>query len=96
LPFGNVRLRKLCMKVRNQLETLLAEKAQLAQDNERLSRENESLQELLHFTMQQLEVPEEGRDASCEWTCSESDEVMYLDVLEEENFVEEAEEGYDV
>lgn len=38
--------------VRQQLEALLAEKARLQEENNRLSRENESLQELLAYTTQ--------------------------------------------
>lgn len=40
------------MQVRSQLEVLLAEKAALAQENERLSHESCGLQELLQYSMQ--------------------------------------------
>ena len=39
--------------MRGQLETLLAEKGRLAQENERLAHENEGLQGLLDFTIAQ-------------------------------------------
>lgn len=40
------------MQVRSQLEALLAEKAGLAAENERLARENGGLQELLRYSVQ--------------------------------------------
>ena len=39
-------------QVRSQLEALLAEKAGLAAENERLARENGGLQELLRYSVQ--------------------------------------------
>jgi hypothetical protein len=40
------------VQVRSQLEALLAEKAALAAENERLARENGGLQELLRYSVQ--------------------------------------------
>lgn len=42
-------------QVKLQMEALLREKARLAQENDRLLRENTGLQELLDFTMMQHE-----------------------------------------
>ena len=42
--------------MRSQLEALLAEKAALAAENERLARENGGLQELLRYSVQVMSI----------------------------------------
>jgi hypothetical protein len=68
-------------QVKLQMEALLREKARLAQENDRLLRENTGLQELLDFTMQQADgyilEEEEGEmfDEAGSWEEGLSDDL---------------------
>ena len=80
-------------QVMRKMEALLAEKARLTQENDRLARENTGLQELLEYTMHQHVTDEEEEEDIYSNETGVEGELSF--VTEEESFKSAVPEEFD-